>query len=192
MTDDLPHDLTLPFLEQRGYLHGTTLFDALAPLAPAGATLDFKVVRVIDTPHVRLHDKAAAPKGVAAGLSWPDGGVRVEPLAAFGEPARTAYDERVVTSQVVFDDDKAAHVDESPLGLTQTLIPLHKALLAKAQPVEGDGQWMFTRLVLDHLPAAFLPLGLRLTGVLGGGNLVKSRITVAGADAGDLYFSWVG
>ena len=78
---DLPRQLELPFLGSRGYLHGTTLFDALRFLIPGEAGVCFKIQRRITSDRVeiiRLSEAALSPEALCATLTVTTGGVGVE------------------------------------------------------------------------------------------------------------------
>jgi hypothetical protein len=189
----LPAELQLPFLGARTYLHGTTLFDAMSRHVPAGAALSFKISRRIDTDRIRV--QAGSAEGHDASLSWQQQD-RTGSLSAFARPPsaalrRDAYDEAQVTRLASVHGETATLEGPAPFGFVQTLIPLFKVLLARKVVPTRPGQWMFTRLDLPCVPAAFAPLSLQLRGVVPN-RLARAQISCAGAAAGELYFSWVG
>jgi hypothetical protein len=192
MSAPLPVELELPFLGARTYLHGTTLFDAMSGYVPAGAALSFKISRRIDSDRVRL--QAGSAEGHDASLSWQQQ-ERAGSLSAFARAPsaavrRDAYDEAQVSGRASAEGDTATLSECSPFGFVQTLIPLFKVLLARKVVPARPGQWMFTRLDLPRIPEPFTPLSLRLSGVVPN-RLARARISCAGNDAGEIYFSWV-
>lgn len=188
----LPIELDLPFLGQRTYLHGTTLFDAMTRFVPDGP-LSFKIRKRIDSPRVRLQESATAGEG-SASLQWrrdskPAALVAIE-LPAPGQARRERYDEAYVERQAHVKDRVATLLETPPYGLVQALIPLFKALLRRKIGMTTAGQWMFTRLDLSARPARFIPLELTLAGIVPNA-LARAKVACGGAELGMLYFSWV-
>lgn len=199
-------ELTLPFLERRDYLHGTTLFDALVSLPGNGidrqASLSFKLSHRIDSDRVAVETLADARSldrdRHAASLSFQTSErtssvLGVIPLPPSGDPARESYDESLVSDLVSVEPGRVSLVGTTPFSLVATLIPLNKVMLREERIAPGrPGQWFFTRLDLDDLPEGdFLPVALELDAVLGGGALVRSRIAIGGKPIGAIFFSWV-
>jgi hypothetical protein len=189
----LPADLELPFLEQRTYLHGTTLFDAMMPFVPEGAAVSFKIPKRIDSDRVRLQAADAAGEA-SASLVWTRGG-ESNALVAIAQPAssrprRERYDEAQVEARAVVQTNSAVLSEAPPYGLVQVLIPLFKALLKRGAVTTTPGQWMFTRLDLSAQPRTFVPLELELSGAVLN-TLARARVRSAGNEIGMLYFSWV-
>jgi hypothetical protein len=190
-----PADLQLPFLEGRTYLHGTTLFDAMLPYVPAGASLSFKISHRLNTDRVRLQEAAgAAPSTASASLRWTFEGrgstLAVYPLSASGQVTRQPYPEGEVDSRARVEAGSAILENPLPFSFVATLIPLFKVLLRQAVHVSRPGQWMFTRLDLDAVPKTFIPLRLTLSGVVPNA-LARAQIACEGGVIGMLYFSWV-
>lgn len=189
----LPADLELPFLEQRTYLHGTTLFDAMMRFVPEGSAISFKIRRRIDSPRVRLQASDAAG-AESASLQWTHGGESATLVAleqpARGEPRRERYDEAHVENRANVRNKQAVLTEAPPYGLVQALIPLFKALLKREVAITIPGQWMFTRLDLSAQPRPFVPLELTLAGSVPN-ILARAGIRCAGKPLGMVYFSWV-
>lgn len=191
-------ELTLPFLGQRSYLHGTTLFDALVARVPHATEVSFKISKRIETDRVCLVDNAGPSDeggSIAATISWREGDrkdqLRVLPLPPSGRLERLAYDEVLVSARCSATGELVRFEGPSPFSFVATLIPLHKRLLAMAVPAASPGQWMFTRLDLVSWPiAGYRTLSLALDRALGG-SLARSRINVDGDVRGMIYFSWV-
>jgi hypothetical protein len=188
----LPADLELPLLEQRTYLHGTTLFDAMMRSVPEGAAVSFKIPKRIDSDRVRLQVAGAAE--ASASLSWTRGAESGQLAAlerpASAQPRRERYDEAYVEQRAVVAGKSAVLSEPPPYGLVQALIPLFKALLKKQAVTTTPGQWMFTRLDLSAQPRAFVPLELVLAGAVPN-QLARAKVRCAGTELGMLYFSWV-
>ena len=190
-------ELTLPYLGERTYLHGTTLFDALAALVSPKADVNYSFARMVRSDRVEVvaAGDIAEVRGMAhVTLTYRDEAGRralgVKPLPPSPEPRRVPYDESLVTGRATFGDGRAEFDGPSPFSFVATVVPLHKALLARSAPHAGPGQWLFTRLDLDRLPTRASPLRLDLQGVLPGGMMARSRVSVAGSPAGVIYFSW--
>jgi len=188
--------LTLPFLAQRDYLHGTTLFDALAARFDARGPLSLKIGQVICTDRVRV--EAARPGSPAPAATFtiadPDGvreTLNVYPVDASDRIERQAYDEDAVTRRARFEPGAArVTLDEpSPVSLIATLIPLNKLLLSRMPATAGIGQWLFARIDLTDRPSTFPPISLQFGGSLSGGRIACSRIQAGALELGNLYFS---
>ncbi len=190
-------ELTLPFLEQRQYLHGTTLFEALRKHVPSEAALTFKVSQIIKSNCIRIEaadDANERNSHSAASLAWKNGEGRgslaVVPLDPTHPIERHSYDESLVTQKCSLSGQSVELDVAPPFTFVATLIPMFKTLLKSAHPMEQPGQWMFTRLELDRHPDTIIALGLSLDGVVGG-SLARSRIMLGGKSIGALYYSWV-
>lgn len=182
--------LILPFLGRRNYLHGTTLFDALLPLAPADGEIVFKFAQMIRSNCVGVNTEAGD-----ASFSWKSGNsgsatLHISPLAPAEPLERRAYPEKLIAEQAVVEGKSARYRGESPFSLVATLIPLHKALLAANVAPSAPGQWVFTRLDLRRRSASFESVELRLAGVFQE-QLARSTVVIEGQESGTIYFSWL-
>jgi hypothetical protein len=190
-------ELVLPFLEQRTYLHGTTLFEAMRAEVPSTAALSFKVSRRIDSNRVRIETTSEGDGSTphpAASISWALGARRgslaVTPLPRQDPIRRESYDESLVARIAVVHGHEAALSGVAPFGFVATLVPLFKVLLkSTCQPREA-GQWMFIRMDLERHPDSLDGLRLVLD-AFAGGKLARSRIFTSGRQTGTLYYSWV-
>jgi len=189
-------EYALPLLGTRTYLHGTTLFDALTQHVPQAATVSFTISKRIDSDRVVFivqpgDDQSA---DVYAKLTWrtdaSSGLIAVKPLAPSAEPRRAPYDEDLVTRALVYDDQSVTMEKASPFSFVATLIPMFKALLANYVDLAKTGQWMFTRLDLEHLRNDLFPVRLQYAGIIGN-SLARSNIECGSRRVGTLYFSWV-
>jgi hypothetical protein len=189
-------DLTLPFLEQRTYLHGTTLFDELRQYAAPGASLSFRISRRIESNRVRLVDAAHSRKQLdpAATLDWRSPGmsasIGVIQLPSLPPIERKPYDESLVTRSLTVGAEEVTLIGTSPFTLVATLVPMFKVLLKGIHRSGDPGQWMFTRLDLDAYPSSHTALALHLDRVLGG-TLAKAHVVGGGQACGAIYYSWV-
>jgi hypothetical protein len=190
-------NLVLPFLGQRTYLHGTTLFDALLPLAAPKRELSYVFSHLVKTDRVAVYrlsavERLAESPSVTLTYSTDAGPevLGVVPLAASPEPGRVPYDEKLVTDPARFDDRQVEFDAPSPFSFVATVVPLNKALLQREVKGQGPGQWFFTRMDLARPVRETRPLTLKVQGVLGGGRIAKTKIDVAGSRAGVIYFSW--
>jgi hypothetical protein len=191
--DALVAELTLPFLAQRAYLHGTTLFDALQELLPPGSRQTYKFSRMIRSDRVAVVADAAGDEAYAT-LAYDGpggaGALGVVPLAPTGEPERRRYDEPLVVEPAAFEPGRVRLDGPSPFSFVATAVPLHKALLAREVEPPCPGQWVFTRLDLERAPAAATPIELACERAVGG-RIARSRVAVAGEPVGAITFSWL-
>jgi len=190
----LPLDCTLPFLGSRRYLHGTTLFDAMLPHVPRGATISFKIPRRMETDCVRIIDAAEANAEESASLAWTRQGaagrIAAIPLPKNRVQQRNEYDEEIISSRLRTTERSVTFDSDSPFSWIATLIPMFKVLLRENFRPPNPGQWMFTRLDTDYPPETFTPLRLGLDSMIGG-RLARGEINCGGRFSGYLYFSWV-
>ena len=189
--------LKLPFLGQRDYLHGTTLFDALTETVPAGSAVCFKFSHMIRSDQVEITTLPDTPDEAdtfAASLAWNDGGrhgwLGVKPAPLSNALLRQPYAEERVTGPAVFEPNRVRFRGPSPFTLVATLVPLHKALLVRQEVGQGPGQWVFTRLDLGQRPALYHELAVEIEHLLGR-RLAKSRVWIDGAECGTIFFSWL-
>ena len=188
----------LPFLGQRTYLQGTTLFNHLITLVPEARSIDFRLHTIIASDTVRVDEigpEAVSPGTYAAVLSCDvDGENRrlgVAPLPASATIDRVPFDESLITTPARFDLQLAQVQLQQPVPFpfVTRIVSLHKALLLKAMDCPKQGQWLFTRLELEQLPAKYDSLALVKRSNLGL-KLVRSEIQVDGRPVGSVYFSW--
>jgi hypothetical protein len=182
--------LILPFLGQRAYLHGTTLFDALLPFAPPDAELTFKFSQMIRSNCVAVgvapgEASFAWKSAIAGDAAW-----HIRPLPATEPLERREYPEPVVGEKVEVSGKTASYRQVSPFTFVSTLIPIHKKLLAAHVQPASPGQWVFTRLDLKRRPAAFPEIELQLAAVFQD-QLARSTVLLAGEAIGSIYFSWL-
>jgi len=193
----LPAQLTLPFLEQREYLHGTTLFDALLEFVPPGASLCYTFSRIIRSNRieiVQVNGNHEQGKALSVTLTYhhdkDHGALGVIPLPPFSAVQRCAYKESLVTERARFFENGVELEGPWPFSFVATIVPLHKALLARIINPATPGQWFFTRLEVTFLPQPSDSLMLMLDSVLGN-KLAKTAVYGAGKHIGSIYFSWV-
>ncbi len=189
--------LTLPFLAQRNYLHGTTLFDALLNEIPGGSSVSYKIPRMILSNRISLEKFDETPEQqteFAASLSWESdcakGWIGIREQTRSETIERAAYPEDAVTKSAQFDEKRVSFSGASPFTFVATVVPLHKALLLRNKIVEGAGQWVFTRFDLKRVPETFEKLDVEIDRVLGK-QLAKSTVIVDDAPIGTIYFSWL-
>lgn len=191
---ETPVELPLTFLGDRPYLQGTTLFDALVPLIPAGARVAFRIPNLLKTDRVEVLSITEGDRFDAT-LTWEAGsasgvlGVRGLPPSPV--PRRTPYDEDRLVRLARFAAGAVTLGVPSPYTFCATIVSLHKALLHREMPQPTPGRWLFVRLDLRALPGEHRTLTVAPLAVMASGRLVKSRIILDGDTVGELYFSWL-
>lgn len=194
----VPEWISLPFLGERDYLHGTTLFSHLRQRVPADAEICFRILHVMRGNHVRVWDgaDARAPANPGARLDWlrpgkDHGTLLVEADDEVRGLARASYDE----AGVIANADRAGRtfrLKGDPLyGGVASAVPLFKAMLkAEGLTPTSGGQWMFTRLDACRVDDSFERFALTLQ--LARPRLVaKSALHLDDEWFGDMYFSWI-
>jgi len=188
--------LVLPFLEQRSYLHGTTLYQHLRPMAPATVGTCFRIARVIRSNVIRLVKGDVAIEPVAR-IDWTENGIArtlaVEELPPCSPIHRCPYDESLVSSSMIVEDYVAYLSDPLPFDTISTAVPLFKETLRinGFAPVDG-GQWMFTRLDSHPIEGNTENQSMKLQLQLVRPRLIaKASVFLAVSKWADMYFSWV-
>lgn len=188
------HPVILPFLGERDYLHGTTLFRYIRALAPENARVCFRIMRITRSNTVRVVDSNSISYPVAR-LDWRCGGAQkslaVEQLPCGGPLQREDYDECSVTMKATVDETVAILKTPSPFDAVATAVPLFKEILKARSMNRPGGQWMFTRLdTHDSEPSLEAPFELRLESARPGA-VAKASIHIGSSFWADIYFSWV-
>jgi hypothetical protein len=191
-------DFALPFLGQREYLHGTTLFDLLLERVPSHPSVTFKIASIIRSDRIRVRSASGASGASkpAASLKWAtpgrEGLLEVFPLPAGSMPVRVPYDEELITKRARIDSSGVHFEGPAPFSFIATLVPLFKELLRVRKLAGSAGQWMFTRLDMDDVPTdAFFPLLLELDRQ-SSSAMARCAFQAGRKYAGQIYFSWVG
>jgi hypothetical protein len=193
----VPFELDLWFLGQRHYLHGTTLYDALAANGRKGTGLSFRMNRLIESDRVAVQGfdpERDAPGRYSATLVWNEGASQmalgVSPLPPSPVPSRRTFDEEVIVGRAKFAGATVTSRTPAEDSLVRNLVPLNKALLQRLLAPPDPGQWLFVRLDLDQHAETFEELRLTHRSSLGYAA-VSSSIEIDGRNAGTVIFSWV-
>ena len=189
--------LTLCFLGQRDYLHGTTLFDALRPWYENRTHIQFKLGRLMKTDRVQvelLPGGGGTEVNYSATLRWGEVGtehrIGVMPLESSPSPERVPFDEESIVRRAQFEDRSVTVTDPQGESLIRMMVALNKALLFRILTPPLPGQWLFTRLELETAPISFQQVSLRFRSNVGVAA-VTSSIEVDGRNLGTLMFSWL-
>lgn len=189
--------LTLCFLGQRDYLHGTTLFDALRPWYENGTHIQAKLGRLMKTDRVQvelLPGGGGTEVNYSATLCWGEVGtehrIGVMPLEPSPSPERVPFDEESIVRRAQFEDRSVTVTDPQGESLIRMMVALNKALLFRILTPPLPGQWVFTRLELETAPISFQQVSLRFRSNVGVAA-VTSSIEVDGRNLGTLMFSWL-
>jgi hypothetical protein len=189
--------LTLCFLGQRDYLHGTTLFDALRPWYENGTHIQFKLGRLMKTDRVQvelLPGGRGTEVNYSTTLRWGEVGtehrIGVMPLEPSPSPERVPFDEESIVRRAQFEDRSVTVTDPQGESLIRMMVALNKALLFRILTPPLPGQWLFTRLEIETTPMSFQQVSLRFRSNVGVAA-VTSSIEVDGRNLGTLMFSWL-
>lgn len=187
----------LPFLGKRDYLHGTTLYRCLLKHLPQGASVCFRIPRVIKTNRIKILPQSAAKiilAPAAAKLNWrlgeANGSFSVYPQDISFPIYREKYDETLIDRIAEIRDKTVAIAGPSPFDVVGSAVPMFKILLKTQDLTPDGGQWMFSRLDLIDSNEDFHKIELVLIDARK--ELVaKSQISLDGKIFGEMYFSWV-
>jgi hypothetical protein len=192
----LPEVLKLPFLGERSYLHGTTLFGSMQKYCANGSDLTFKINRLLETDRIELKTydpTTAAPTDYHATLFWREEdqicGIGVTPLTPSPEPERQPYDESKIIEIASFDGSTATLRTSTPYLWISNVVALNKALLVRKLSPPQPGQWLFTRLDLNRIPMQVLPLEIQFMKNFNY-RAVSTDISIASRSIGRIIFSW--
>jgi hypothetical protein len=191
---ELPETKVLPFLENRDYLHGTTLFAHLSRLVPNEAKVCFRIMRIIRCNSITVKNAGSVDSPVAR-LDWrlgdASGALAVEEACLKMPIERRRYDESSIINTAVFDERSCMMPTRLPFDALATSVPLFKALLRANKLNPAGGQWMLTRLdTFGPEPISAVPLTVSLEKVHPA-TVAKSSIYLGGNAWADMYFSWV-
>lgn len=188
---------TVPFLGNRRYAHGTTLFRCMKSLLPQSeGELCFRIRKVFRTNHVRLSwCSGGISGGNAAEASMEFRGpevfsVTAEPLPPVEPLVRQAYDENLVIVEMSADETESRQLAASPFDAVATVVPMFKALLKPVGRTPPDGSWFFTRLDARSADPGCELMRLRLRQLIPG-KIAKASIDVGDFQWGDIYFSFI-
>jgi hypothetical protein len=189
----LPALIEVPYLGQRDYVHGTTLFKHMLPYMRDARNISFKIARLLRRTRLRF-EAIAASAGPAAEYCctchWHEGdtlcGVGVAEWGDTPHPSRESYDEEGIAALACFDVRTASIERSSVHPFIELVVAVNKKLLQRTLG-EHVGL-LFTRLDLTDLPAAPFPLTLTFERDIGMRHFA-SRITVAKRAVGQIYFS---
>src|SRR5262245_62732773 len=130
-----PSELTLCFLGQRDYLHGTTLFDALEPWYAGGSDIRFKLARMMKTDRLAVEEPSEGAFDVsryAATLFWRvasgERQLGIVPLPPSEKPQRTPFDEEAITGRARWEGQQVTLIGQQGESLVRSVVALNKAL----------------------------------------------------------------
>ena len=194
---EAPIELRLPFLGQRAYLHGTTLFDVLAPHCADGRDLSFRLARLIESDRVSIerYDPAGDDAGrFAATLTWSRGserhGLGVTALTPSGAPQREPFDEAAIVARAALEGATARTRSQGSDTTVRHIVALNQALLQRRLAPPPPGQWLFARLDLGRPLERFRELRVAQRASVGFAA-VSSSIEADGENIGMVVFSWL-
>jgi hypothetical protein len=188
-------EVTLPFLGDRTYLHGTTLLEALLAPHPDATDISFKFGQLISTDRVRIQraEEGSATKP-AASLVLRDSGKNRVHLSVFpqlrsAEVRRESFDEHMAANCAKFEVDCLTLHAPVQLTTVKTIVALNKGLLSRLLAPPAPGQWLFTRLEVSHYPRTFQQVSVSYR-ARSGFAAVVSDINVDTEAIGQIMFSW--
>lgn len=187
-------ELTLPFLGERNYLQGTTVFDVVVRSLSVHGYISFKASRLLTTDRITIRRVGTADVAwatIAIGSQESPLIYGVFPQTASKVPKRIPYDESLVTSVARFEDNYVHYHGISPFSLVATVVSLNKAMLLRKPFSDDTKKWLFTRIELTQLPKTPTSIKLEIQKIIQRGRLVKTSIEVDKVSIGDLYFSLI-
>lgn len=186
----------LPFLGQREYLQGTTLFETLEPFIDGGTAISLQLRKLIESNRILVESTGTSSSDLArfdAVITWLSKAEEVA-LGITGLPrrepiVREVFDEESLWERARFLDDAVEYPWEGRVHWVKAIVSLNKAMLTRKFQPASPGQWLFVRLDIERCVAPRKSLGIRFSHNVGLAAVV-SEILVDEADAGRLQFSW--
>jgi len=187
--------VTLPYLGTRSYLHGTTVFETLAPDLVGASDITLRLPQLISSDRVLIEaiDPDDPKKGHAFAIWRSDQGWmgrRLTALPPSAEPARAPYDEQAIIRCASVSDTRVWFHTRPQTTFLKAAIVANKALLTGyLKPPQDGGQWLFTQLELESLPPADASFELRYRSRFSLAA-VKTEILFANGARGAIQFAW--
>lgn len=190
-----PLRIRLPFLGDRHYLHGSTLFEALLHHSQGQPPLDFKFKGFITSNMLELRigkEPGLNALSPAAMLTW---GEERDCICALELPAEHPIEsiplsEDELMAAMPFADDRVTYDKPWPMGFADTLFCLLKKLELQYKDNVG-GQWLFGGMQLSALPRKDAALCAIKDRLLPQCRLLRMQLTADGEPFGVAYTSWV-
>jgi hypothetical protein len=179
--------LHLPFLGDRDYVNGATIFDAIIEYVEPEFPFTIRFNSLI---RGAVEIAPAAGRRDAKGvLSFSSEG-KVKALGLFEVPAsemkRLPYDEAPIFRACQVDGDEVLS-RAGEVSTISRLIVMYKALMAKKFP-DAKGKWLFTGVTATSWPQSASELRLQFVSSAGT-RMVKSRAFVDGREVAQILFS---
>jgi hypothetical protein len=182
--------IEIPFLEQRDYIQGASLFEALQSNVIGQREISFRIREELQTNLVLTADPSDFDMLPAATLSWrgpTSGEIGVWPLPNYKIPQREPFDEAALLDTAIFDEDDAVTVEVSIEDFVRTIVAANKTLLERSD--HEKGRWIFAALRLDTFPEFAGPVTVR-TLQSAGDNMIWSGIETNAKLLGRILFAW--
>ncbi len=188
---------TLPFLEGRSYMHGSTLYDKLYELFQPKAKHTFKIIKPIFSNCVQIvfsnTGKVFTSKNAL--LAWSISSKESYEVFVIEQPTIAPiqyeyFDEKQI-SQAAYFSHQAVTIEGIPEGETyiRVVIALNKALLTKEVHQSTTGQWVFVRIDSFKIPYHTDSIRLELVESYNK-SIIATKIMHMSEQIGIVYFYW--
>ena len=125
-------ELTLPFLGNRKYLHGTTLLKSLLELIPNKTTFCLRIMKIIKSNVIEVKN-CKTDKIINARIDWEKenqkGSLFITELNPILPVKKEIYDEELILEKVNFKNSEGLISYKKKLNLISLIIPIFKRLL---------------------------------------------------------------
>ncbi len=185
-------ELILPFLGNRDYIQGATLFDNLIQYVPEPASIIFNITGFIRSDRVKISDqKDKNENSQSAVLKWftdeESGNIFVNKLETSGQERRIESDEGVIQKRMKFSERRAHFIGPSQFSFMSTVVFANKALIRHCQNDDEQGKLIFVRADLIKIPRSIQTFELKLDHVTRK-NMYLTQILSGKEVIGDIYF----
>ena len=193
MLEHVTRSVLVPFLDERTYVQGSTLFNVVAPFLSDARAVSFKISKIIRSNNLYLTYMQLPKVGsmpCAAECSWTDG--RGDHIIYFRESGRIdsikqTHDENAILRGSSVGSFAAVDL-QPPYTFVETAVALNKSYLQFQLPLDAAHQFWFTRLDLVCGPPVWGSMELVYERAIGAVHHV-TRIAVAGSRIGSIYFA---
>ncbi len=186
-------EVMLPFIGNRLYMHGTTLFDFLLKFAPVFENLTFKVMRVIESDRIRINicPDGGSEKKYFAIMEFNSGNnssmLCVEPLSPSKKQVRLPDETKGILASTEYSDGGIHCKGGTSYSFITNAVFMNKALIQKTYNVKKNEEFLFVRTDLKRVPDSRDSFNLKLNHVTRK-NMYLTQILSGKEVIGDIYF----
>ena len=178
--------LVLPFLDERNYLQGTTLFDALWPLADYPRSFFFRIRKKIFSNCIFI---SANPANASGELIYPDGAIYIKEAPRQLPISRGTLDEKKLLVDFEYLSAGGFKIQVKNNDLLQAAVAGFKHFLLRNFPKpDEDEHWAFVGLRTKNWPKLYNGF-LEVDQLYCNAGRARCVVNLEKAEKAELYFS---